>query len=347
LARLGTPSAAEIEAHLADRFRFLAYRRPVADPRHQALRAAMDWSYDLLDAGERRVLGELSVFAGPFGLAQAAEVCSGGDQDAALEVIDRLAGKSLVAAEPADDGTRYRLLDTVRYYAADRLAEAGGTDAARDRHAAAFAGLAEREHQPAVLAREQDNFRAALDWSLARGDPAGPRLALALGDFWIGRGLLAEGRDWLDRTLALRPEDNLLRADLLRLLGAVLIEAGELHRAQAVLLDGSQIAAGAPAVQARIRMLLAEVRQMQGAGLAEMLAECEAAAAVLEAGGDLDGLADALIIIGKLRFVLGGALAGGEVLERAIACARQSGHHRADARQYLAGHNLLRSAHPG
>ena len=68
-ARLGTLSAAEIEAHLADRFRFLAYRRPVADPRHQALRAAMDWSYELLSAEERRVLGELSVFAGTFGLA--------------------------------------------------------------------------------------------------------------------------------------------------------------------------------------------------------------------------------------------------------------------------------------
>ena len=121
-ARLGTLSAAEIEAHLADRFRFLAYRRPVADPRHQALRAAMDWSYELLSAEERRVLGELSVFAGTFGLAQVAEVCGGGDKLRRMEVIDRLAGKSLVAAEPAEDGTRYRLLDTVRHYAADRLA---------------------------------------------------------------------------------------------------------------------------------------------------------------------------------------------------------------------------------
>ncbi len=162
-ARLGTLSAAEIEAHLADRFRFLTYRRPVADPRHQALRAAMDWSYDLLSAAERRVLGELSVFAGTFGLAQVAEVCGGGDQLTGWEVIDRLAGKSLVAAEPADDGTRYRLLDTVRHYAADRLAEAGGTEAARHRHAAAFLGLAERERKLAVLVREQDNFRAALD----------------------------------------------------------------------------------------------------------------------------------------------------------------------------------------
>jgi predicted ATPase len=162
-ARLGTLSAAEIEAHLADRFRFLAYRRPAADPRHQALRAAMDWSYDLLSAQERRVLGELSVFAGTFGLAQVAEVCAGGNQLAALEVVDRLAGKSLVAAEPAEDGTRYRLLDTVRYYAADRLAEAGGTETARQRHVAAFLRLAERERGLTALSGELDNFRAALE----------------------------------------------------------------------------------------------------------------------------------------------------------------------------------------
>ncbi len=218
-ARLGTLSAAEIEAHLADRFRFLAYRRPGADPRHQALRAAMDWSYDLLSDQERRVLGELSVFTGTFGLVQVAEVCSGGDQVVALEVVDRLAGKSLIAAEPAEAGTRYRLLNTVRYYAADRLAEAGGTDAARHRHAAAFLGLAEREHRPEALSQELDNFRAALEWSLARSDRIGPRLAHALGSFWLARGLLAEGRDWLERALAQRSSDQQLRAGLLRLLG--------------------------------------------------------------------------------------------------------------------------------
>ena len=133
------------------------------------------------------------MFAGTFALAQVAEVCGGGDQAAALDVIDRLAGKSLVAAEPAEDGTRYRLLDTFRHYAADRLAEAGGTDPARQRHAAAFLCLAERERELAVLVREQDNFRAALDWSLARGNQAGPRLARALGGFWLGRGLLPGG----------------------------------------------------------------------------------------------------------------------------------------------------------
>ena len=333
-ARLGTLSAAEIEAHLADRFRFLAYRRPVADPRHQALRAAMDWSYDLLSAQERRFLGELSVFAGTFGLAQVAEVCGGGDQLTALEVIDRLAGKSLVAAEPAEDGTRYRLLDTVRYYAADRLAETDGAEAARQRHAAAFLGLAERERHLAVLAREQDNFRAALDWALSSGDETGPRLARALGGFWLARGLLQEGRDWLERALAQHLADQRLRADLLRLLGAVLCEAGDLEHADTVLSEGSQVAAGAGAlaVQARIRVLRADIRDLQGGRHAEALAECEAAAAVLESEGDLEGLAEALTAAGRLRYSLGDVPASQIVLERAIDCARQSGNHRAQMR---------------
>ena len=332
-ARLGTLSAAEIEVRLEDRFRFLAYRRPAADPRHQALRAAMDWSYDLLSAAERRVLGELSVFAGTFGLAQVAEVC-GGDQVNAWEVIDRLAGKSLVAAEPAEDGTRYRLLDTVRHYAAGRLAEAGGTEAARHRHAAAFLDLAERERGLAVLVREQDNFRAALQWSLAHGSQAGPRLARALGDFWLGRGLLQEGRDWLDRAVTQCPADLRLRADLLRLLGAVLFEGGDLDRADSVLAEGSEVAAaaGAAAVRARIAVLRADIRNLQGLGNAEALAECEAAAAVLESEGDLDGLAEALTAAGRLRFWLGDIPASHLALERAITTARHSGNRRAQMR---------------
>ncbi len=333
-ARLGTLSAAEIEVHLEDRFRFLAYRRPVGDPRHQALRAAMDWSYELLSGEERQVLRELSVFAGTFGLAQVAEVCDGRDQLNVWEVVDRLAAKSLVAAEPGEDGTRYRLLDTVRHYAAGRLAEAGGTEAARHRHAAAFLGLAERERGMTVLAREQDNFRAALDWSLEYGDQAGPRLARALGDFWLSRGLLAEGRDWLDRALAQRPADQRLRADLLRLLGAVLLEAGDLHGADAVLSEGSLVAeaAGARTVQARIRVLHADTRNLQGLTNAEALAECEAAAAILESEGDLDGLAEALTAAGRLRFWLDDVPAGRVVLERAITCAQQSGNRRTQMR---------------
>ena len=333
-ARMGTLSAAEIEANLSDRFRFLAYRRPSADPRHQALRAAMDWSYELLSPDERRVLQELSVFAGSLGLAQAAEVCTGGDVAAALDVIDRLAGKSLVTAETAADGTRYRLLETVRQYAADRLAEAGGNHAARDRHVLAFLRLAQREHGLPVLSRDHDNFRAALEWALAQGGQAGPRLAHALGGFWLARGMLAEGRDWLERALGQPLTDQPLRAGLLRLLGATLFESGDLDRAEAVLADGSAAAATAcaPALQARIGVLLADIHNMQGRSNAETLVECHAATAILQAEGDLIGLAEAWMLTGRARFWMDDPAAAAEALERAISYARQSGHHRAQMR---------------
>ena len=186
----------------------------------------------------------------------------------------------------------------------------------------------------AVLAREQDNFRAVLDWSLEHGSQAGPRLARALGDFWLGRGLLQEGRDWLDRVLAQRLADLRLRADLLRLLGAMLLEGGDLDRADIVLSEGSEVAAaaGAPAVQARIRVLRADVRNLRGAGNAEALAECEAAAAILEPEGDLDGLAEALTAAGRLLFWLGDIAASHVALERAITSARHGGNRRTQMR---------------
>lgn len=238
-----------------------------------------------------------------------------------------------MTAEPAEDGTRYRLLDTIRQYAADRLADAGETEAAQRRHALAFLNLANREQDPDVLSRDRDNFRAALEWSLSRKNEMGPRLALALGKFWLNRGFLQEGRNWLERTLTQPSIEQRLRADLLRLLGAVLYEAGELARAEAVLSEGSQVAAavGATAVQARIRVLLADIHTSQGARHAEMLAECEAAAAVLTSEGDLEGLADAWVSAGRLHFWVDDPAAE-EVLERAIACARRSGNRRAQMR---------------
>ena len=329
-ARLGTLSAADVEAHLADRFTFLAARRPAADPRHQALQAALDWSYDLLTAAERELFEQLSVFAGSFGLAQVAEVCAGGDQAAALEVADALAGKSLVTAELAGDATRYRLLETVRQYAAARLAKAGDPEAARHRHALAYLDLAGRERDPAGLAPDLDNFRAALDWSLSQGAETGPGLALALGDFWLARGLLHEGRGWLARALDQPVADQRLRAELLRVLGTLLFDTGDLNQAYAVLVEGAEVAAaaGAPALRARIRVLLTEWYDQRGGSLAGALEECQAATAVLESEGDLAGLAEGWLMTGWFRGWLGDAAAA-DSFERAITYARQSGNHRA------------------
>jgi non-specific serine/threonine protein kinase len=330
-ARAGVLSAEEIQARLADMFRFLASPRPAADPRHQALEAAIGWSYELLTEPERRGFRALSVFAGGFGLAEAAAVCYGGDQAAALDLVDVLAGKSLVVAEPAAGGTRYRLLETIRQYAASRLAEAGEAGQARRGHARAFLALAERERELPVLLREQDNFRAALDHALTAGDQAGPRLARALGGFWLAGGMFQEGQAWLERALSVGPADPRLRADLLRLLGAVLYAAGDMQRAQATLAEAlrAAAAAGVPSVQARIRVLLAEIQLMDGGDQAAALEECEAAAALLDSGNDLEGMAEVWLTVGKAHFTADESLNAEEALERAGAYARQSGNHRA------------------
>jgi len=121
------------------------------------------------------------------------------------------------------------------------------------------------------------------------------------------------------------------RAGLLRLLGTALFESGDLSGAEAVLAEGAQVAAaaGLPAVQARIRVLLAEIHTMQGRAFSEAMEECEAATATLDSEGDLEGLAEAWILTGKLRFFRGEWPADQEALERALAYARQSGNRRA------------------
>jgi len=294
------------------------------------LKAAIGWSYGLLSEEERRVFGELSVFAGGFTLAAMAAVCCGGDQAAALDLVDQLAAKSLLVAQPAAGGTRYRLLETIRQYAAGRLADAGQAEQARRRHAETFLRLAEEEREPGVLACEQDNFRAALDFTLGCGSPAGPRLARALGRFWLARGLFQEGRRWLERALAVDPPDERLRADLHWLLGEVLYAAGDLDEAQATLRQGSEAAAvaGASSVQARHQVLLAEINAVKVGRHAEALEVCAAAAAVLESEGDLEGLAEVWLLVGKLRLWGGDTLAAEHALQSAAADARQSGNYR-------------------
>jgi non-specific serine/threonine protein kinase len=336
-ARTSVLSVKEIEAHLADKFRFLAYRRPVADPRHQALKAAIDWSYELLPDQDRSGFEALSVFAGGFGLAAAAVVCCAGDQAAALDMIDRLASKSLLVPQMAAAGTRYRMLETIRQYAASRLAETGKTDQVRMRHAAAFLAIAEHERDLGLLAAEHDNFRAALHYSFSAGDQTGPRLAAALGDFWLARGFFQEGRHWLERALTQHAAQRGLRAELLRLLGVGLYESGELDRAESVLAEGLRVAeeAGLPAAQARIRCVLAEIGVLHGGSIRDALPMWQAAAALLESEGDLDGAAQAWLSAGWMHYFLGDSPAEEECLERAIAYARRSGNRQLELRSRM------------
>ena len=182
-----------------------------APSRQRTLRATLDWSYGLLEDEDKAVLARLSVFVGGFSLDGAAAVCAISEA-ALLPHVESLVDKSLLvetlALEP-----RFMMLDTIREYALERLAEHGGEALARGRHVSWYRDLAERgEHelkgpdQERWLQRfdfEHDNFRAALARSLEAGDfDSASRTAAALTRFWHTRGFLDEGGDWLDRALA-------------------------------------------------------------------------------------------------------------------------------------------------
>jgi predicted ATPase/DNA-binding CsgD family transcriptional regulator len=211
-ARVTGLTPEQIAARLDDRFRLLTTGSRTALLRQQTLRATVEWSYALLDERERALFGRLAVFAGGFAL-EAVEAVGAGDgvePAAAIDLLLRLVDKSLVVA--ADDGhgaARYRLLETLRLFAWERLVESGEEEAVRARHAAyclALAEAAEPRTYPAEtrgaaleqLARAQPDLRLALRWLHARGERGRAlRLAAALGNFWYHRDAFDEGRAWL------------------------------------------------------------------------------------------------------------------------------------------------------
>jgi predicted ATPase/class 3 adenylate cyclase/DNA-binding CsgD family transcriptional regulator len=204
-ARLGVLSASEINDRLGQRFRLLTTGNRTALPRHQTLQNLIDWSYDLLSHAERTVLERLSVFAGGWTLDAAEAVACDSDVPdwQVLDLLAALVGKSLVQAEVTGAATRYRLLETVRHYAAERLALRDSSDP-RDAHAAHAAHAAHRDHYLSLvetaamrlrgpeelrwldrIEAEFDNIRAALTFSIADPDSAGPGLRLASGLKWF------------------------------------------------------------------------------------------------------------------------------------------------------------------
>jgi predicted ATPase/class 3 adenylate cyclase len=207
-ARLKLLSVQQIAAHLDERFRLLTAGSRTALQRHQTLRALIDWSYGLLSDEERTLLQRLSVFAGGWTLA-AAEAIGDGD---VLDLLSRLVDKSLVMTDDIGGESRYRLLETIRQYSRDRLLEAGDEPSVRDRHRNFFLTVAEQMephlHGPDQAAwfqsldRDHDNLRAALRWSLDRGDvEASLRFGASLWHFWDTRGHVSEGRECLDEIL--------------------------------------------------------------------------------------------------------------------------------------------------
>lgn len=216
--RVSVLAPEQIAARLDDVFGLLGHGARLESPRHQTLKAAFDWSYELLPPRERQLFGRLSVFSAPFSLAAVESVCGGEETFTAAGLLDLMASlvdRSLVTVttDRSAKETRYRLLDTVRQYAREKL-PADVREQMTVRHARYFLRLAE-EVAPSIntsaasgclarLDRERESFRASLRWAIqTREADVAVRLTVALYFYWLRRGQLREGRQWLEEALAL------------------------------------------------------------------------------------------------------------------------------------------------
>jgi predicted ATPase len=282
-SRLTVLSPAALLARLERRLPLLTHGPRDLPERQQTLRATIAWSYDLLASAEQRLFRQLGVFVGGFTLqAVEALVKAGPDDVDLLEAISGLVGQSVVFVQPLDETTpRYRMLETIREFALERLDASGEAKETRRRHAEFFRDLAERAEPMllgtperrtwnAQLERDHDNVRAALAWSLSADGELGVGVALAgaLGWYWLESGSLQEAESWYAGLLARRDEadDSLAWARVLH--GSALQLWGLGDVAQAAALEESAVrifrSAGAGRWLSYGLALLAQVRTGQG-----------------------------------------------------------------------------------
>jgi predicted ATPase/DNA-binding SARP family transcriptional activator len=348
-ARLRSLSVTEIDDRLSRRFSLLTAGKRTALPRQQTLRALIDWSHDLLTPRERSFFARLSVFVGGFSLEAAEAVCPGDEVDRAdvFDLLDALVAKSLVQVEAAEQSTRYRLLETVREYASDRLAEEGDESARalRNAHLRYYLQLGQ-EAAPKLrgagdwldrLEVELDNFRAALACSLEdEGSDAGLALAASLRYLWDRRGHIREGVAWLTRLLEQPPPAESAGAASGRPRrgagggrGSVRSEAADGARKKEGR-DGPRGAALAAAGFLEMRLGEFEAARLH----------LEEALALARLGGDDSAAADALIHLAYVALYRGEQAQALAFSDEALALARAAGDRHMTA---LALHTLAMS----
>jgi predicted ATPase/class 3 adenylate cyclase len=333
-------SVEQIAARLDDRFRLLTGGSRTALPHHQTLRAAIDWSHDLLSDPERIVLRRLAVFAGGCTVEAAEAVCGGDGIDTAevLDLLLRLVDKSLVVAEEEEGKARYRMLETVQQYGRERLREAGEVEAVRRRHRDWYLELAERaeprllgEEQAAWLDRleqEHANLRAALTWSVeSGGTEAALRLVGALWRFWAVRGYFEEARGYLEAALKGSSDASAgFRAKALNAAGYLALSRGDHGMARSLLEESLalQRQLGEPAgIAASLSNLgAAALQQGDHAGARSLFEENLAMRRRL---GDKVGIAAALNDLGGAVIQQGDYTLARSLLEESLAIRRQLG----------------------
>jgi predicted ATPase/class 3 adenylate cyclase len=350
-ARTRSLSVSEINQRLDDRFRLLTSGGRTAVPRQQTLRAAIDWSYDLLKPQERVLLRRLAIFAGGWTLAAAEQVCCGagapGEVIESWEVLDLLASlvdKSLVVAKWPSAVTRYYMLETVREYAREKLLESGEQLCAGGRHADFFLRYAEegrpqlggpeQAHYVEAFEAEHGNLRQALTYFTdSANEPevsqCGLRLGAALQDFWWLRGHLGEGRKWLSQLLEQpeRREHTAARAGALHGAGMLAWMQGDCAQARFLLEESLKIRRelGDKDGIAYSLNILGRMAQERGDySLARILIE-EGHAAVSEIGNTF-GIGMALNNLGLVAIDEGDYVEAARLFEESLSVLRELGN---------------------
>jgi non-specific serine/threonine protein kinase len=353
-ARVRTISVDEIAGRLADRFHLLTGGDRATSSRHRTLRALIDWSYDHLSNDERVLLRRLSVFAGGWTLHAAESVCAGEDieKSEVLDLLSHLVDKSLVEANADEEkGTgrsHYRLLETVREYALERLMEEEEDGAACRRHRDFFLALAE-EAEPELdgpdqwvwlsrLNDEHDNLRAALRGCKAGGDAEaeiGLRLAGALGLFWEICGYWREGRSTCAELLAGTDAStgSAVRAEALKTAGKMALLLGETTEARS-LFEESLAISRALAHKEGIASTLNELGglALHHGDFAEARGLYADSLAISRNLGDQRGIANSLMNLGVVTWRQGDCAEAGSLLTESLAIRRKMGDKRGIAR---------------
>ncbi len=342
-ARVKALPVEAIALRVDDRFRLLTGGSRTALPRHQTLRATMDWSYELLSEQERALLRRLSVFAGGFTLEAVERICGkdGVDAGDVLNLLTDLVNKSLVAFDEQQGQGRYRLLETVRQYSWDRLVESGEDADARRRHRDYYLALAEQAElelrgpdQGAWLKRldtEYDNLRVALDWSKMEGGTleAGLRLAGTLYHLWEVHGL-REGREWLEGMLSqARGTSPAVRAKALNATAFVAHRQGDFQRLPALCSEALALCRtlGDEWGSAFALHYLAHAAESQG-DYVQAIETMEEAVALCRSAGDKWWRAASLNCLGEIVRLQGAYERAVALSEESLRLARELGDKR-------------------
>ncbi len=326
-------SPAQILTRLQERFSTLVSRRKDAPERHQRLWATVGWSYDLLLEDLQSFWSRLAVFRGGWTVESAEAVC---DEPKALYLLTQLRARSLLLTEDSEDGTRFRLLDTLREFAWAQLSEAEQQETAR-RHADFFGSLAAQAKPGMVgpeqavwldrLDQESDNLRAALAWGIAHDGRAALATADSLFRFWNVRGRFAEGRQFLEAALAAAPEaDVALQSSACTSAATFALDGGDAAAAWALNQQALTLAERQPDRRRVSSALfhLARVAQQTG-DLAQAQALFQQSYEIDLALGDRRGSGLTLNSLGRVAFARKDYAAARAFYEQSLKIKRESG----------------------